>query len=201
VLELDGVACRFGERVLFADLCLSLASGATVAVRGPSGAGKSLLMRAIAGFDPIQEGAVRLEGRAQDAWPVAEWRARVAWVPQAGGAPWGSPADLVAERATFRARRGAPVVDPRAFGEAMLLSARSWDQPWRSLSGGERQRVLLALAISGEPDVLLLDEPTSALDAAATAAVERVLAGRTALWVTHDVAQAARVATATVEVG
>jgi len=60
------------------------------------------------------------------------------------------------------------------------------------LSGGEAQRAALAVAVSRKPTVLLLDEPTSALDPATMAEVEASLAGQTAIWVTHDDAQAER---------
>jgi len=69
-------------------------------------------------------------------------------------------------------------------------------QPWSTLSGGEKQRCLLWVALCSGPSVLLLDEPTSALDKENVATVERALhqSGKTILWVTHDEAQAQRVA-------
>ncbi|OGR11113.1 MAG: hypothetical protein A2341_21875 [Deltaproteobacteria bacterium RIFOXYB12_FULL_58_9] len=79
------------------------------------------------------------------------------------------------------------------------MAKENWQQPFAKLSGGEQQRLLLAMALSQEPDVLLLDEPTSALDAAVVDTVERTLRGCTAVWVTHDAEQARRVGTRVME--
>jgi putative ABC transport system ATP-binding protein len=166
---------------------LTLANGECVAVRGPSGSGKTLFLRAIADLDPNQ-GDILLDGTARDAMPAPLWRRRVTYVAAEPG--WW--ADTV----------GAHFQDwPAVAGlvESVLLpeACRGW--PVLRLSTGERQRLGLVRALALAPRVLLLDEPTGALDPDAAAAVERLLrerfaAGTSALWVTHDVAQAARVA-------
>ena len=164
-----------------------LAEGECVAVRGPSGSGKTLLLRAIADLDP-NAGAVVLDGEAREAVPAYLWRRRVAYVPAESG--WW--AERVAQHfADWSA--ALPLLGPLALPTA----CRDW--PVLRLSTGERQRLALIRALALRPRVLLLDEPTSGLDADATAAVERIIADRLgagagALWVTHDAAQAARVA-------
>ncbi len=164
-----------------------LADGECAAVRGPSGSGKTLFLRAIADLDP-NRGEILLDGTARDAMPAPLWRRRVTYVAAEPG--WW--ADTV----------GAHFQDWPAvvrLVESVLLpeSCREW--PVLRLSTGERQRLGLVRALVQAPRVLLLDEPTGALDPDATAVVERLLrerfaAGTSAFWVTHDAAQAARVA-------
>jgi len=176
-----------------------VAGGDVLVVRGPSGCGKTCLLRLLAWLDAPDEGRVTLGERGPADIGAPWWRRRVAYVPQTPPALQGTPAEFLARVGTFRtgnARR-----DPVGIAEGWGLPPSTWDQPWSRLSGGERQRALLALGLCGDPEVLLLDEPTSALDDEATAAVEATLSGRTAVWVTHDAAQADRVATNVLELG
>lgn len=169
------------------DASFDLADGECIAIRGPSGAGKTLLLRAIADLDP-NEGSVTLDGRSRAETPAPQWRRAVTYLPAEPG--WW--AETVG--AHFPDWPGAaPLVD------ALGLSRDARDWPIERLSTGERQRFALIRALLLHPRVLLLDEPTSGLDPAATAAVEgqvgaQLAAGVGAVWVTHDAAQAARVA-------
>lgn len=165
----------------------TLGAGECMAVQGPSGAGKSLLLRAIADLDP-SHGRVGWAGAERNSMSAAHWRRLVGYVPAEPG--WW--ADLTADHfldwpaiLPLVLRLGLP----DAIGEA----------PVSRLSTGERQRLALLRALERAPKVLLLDEPTSALDAVSTAAIEdlvaeRRVAGLAVLWVSHDPAQAARVA-------
>lgn len=164
-----------------------LAAGECVAVRGASGSGKTLLLRAIADLDP-SEGDVRLQGRSRNAMPAPEWRGKVIYVPAEAG--WWSET-VGAHFADWS--DAAPLV------ERLGLSSACRDWPIERLSTGERQRLALIRALIHHPKVLLLDEPTSGLDSDAMDAVEklileRIAAGVSVVWVTHDSAQSDRVA-------
>jgi putative ABC transport system ATP-binding protein len=166
---------------------LALAAGECVAVKGPSGAGKTLLLRAIADLDPNQ-GLVSLEGRDRSTIPGPQWRRLIGYVPAEPG--WW--AETVAEH--FGEWTAAVAVLKKL---GIPEEANTW--PIARLSTGERLRLALARALIIRPKVLLLDEPTAALDTASVAAVEsliatRIRAGLAALWVTHDGAQARRIA-------
>ncbi len=162
-------------------------SGECVALRGPSGAGKSLLLRAIADLDP-NDGRVSLDGESREAMPAPDWRRRVAYLAAEAG--WW--ADTVAEHfPDWPAAR--PLI------EALGLPADCGDWAVARLSTGEKQRLALARSLLMEPRALLLDEPTSGLDPEAIERVEALIRARQAdgvsvLWVTHDRAQAERVA-------
>jgi putative ABC transport system ATP-binding protein len=164
-----------------------LADGACVAVRGPSGAGKTLLLRALADLDPNQ-GELTLDDQPRAAMPAPRWRRLVTYFA-AESAWW---ADTVGEHFPDWTA-AAPLVAALGLPE----DCRDW--PVARASTGERQRLGLARGLAHEPRVALLDEPTSGLDEEARRRAERLLlerfaAGLSALWVTHDDAQARRVA-------
>lgn len=164
-----------------------LADGECIAVRGPSGSGKTLLLRAIADLDP-SDGAVLLDGQSREAMPAPQWRGQVIYVPAEAG--WWSET-VAAHFADW------PAAAPLAKELGLSASCRDW--PIERLSTGERQRLALIRALVHHPKVLLLDEPTSGLDSDAMAAVEtmiqrRIAEGVSVVWVTHDSAQASRVA-------
>jgi ABC-type iron transport system FetAB ATPase subunit len=164
-----------------------------LALRGPSGAGKSLLLRALVDLDP-GEGRVVLDGVERGNVPAPAWRRRLAYVPAESG--WW--ADHVRDH-FVRPDEARPLV--RALG----LATESLDWTVARLSTGEKQRLALVRALEQSPTVLLLDEPTSALDPDAAFAVEAMIrrqrdAGLAILLVTHDRAQAARLADRTIAI-
>ncbi|WP_029009815.1 ABC transporter ATP-binding protein [Azospirillum halopraeferens] len=171
----------------------TVGAGECVAVRGPSGGGKSALLRAVADLDPGR-GDVRLNGVAREAMPAPQWRRRVVYV--------------AAESGWWADRVGDHMADPAAavrLAAALGLPADCPDWPVARLSTGERQRLALVRALVLRPPVLLLDEPTGPLDAGSTTLVEECLRaelarGAAVLLVTHDPAQAERLAVRTLYV-
>jgi len=164
-----------------------LGAGECIVLSGPSGAGKTLLLRAIADLD-VSQGVVTLAGRNRTAIPAPEWRRMVGYVPAEPG--WW--AETVGEHF-------------RSWAEARTLCRQlgftEEIETWRvaRLSTGERLRLALIRVLLVRPRVLLLDEPTAALDAASVTAVETLIgasrnAGLAVIWVTHDAAQARRIA-------
>jgi phosphate-transporting ATPase len=175
------------ERPGLGPVSFELQAGECLIVRGASGTGKSLMLRAIADLDP-SSGEVELEGRSRGSMPAPAWRRQVGYLP--------------AETGWWAERVDDHFEDWSAAGpmlEALGLEAGCGDWPITRLSTGERQRLGLIRALLVEPRVMLLDEPTSGLDPDAAAAAERLVierlqAGAGALWVTHDAAQATRLA-------
>ncbi|MFI7871227.1 thiol reductant ABC exporter subunit CydD [Streptomyces salinarius] len=195
-LAFEDVTVRYPERTADAvtDVTFTVEPGETVALVGPSGAGKSTLLNALLGFVPPTGGRVRIGGADLASLDVAEWHARVAWVPQhphlyagtiAENVRLARPdADDTAVRRALRDAGALEFVDALPDGTATLLG-----EDGTGLSAGQRQRLALARAFLADRPVLLLDEPTAALDGATEAevvdAVRRLARGRTVLLVVH----------------
>jgi putative ABC transport system ATP-binding protein len=186
-----------GARVVD-DITLQVRTGEILAVVGPSGAGKSSFLRLLNRLDEPTGGTVRLEGIDYRQIPPWELRGRVGMVTQTAYLFPGTIADNI----RFGPAQQGVELQSRMI-EALLLQvglAGRAGEDVMHLSGGEAQRVSLARSLATTPAILLLDEPTSSLDAAARSVVEKLILtvarqnGLTCVMVSHDLAQAARVA-------
>ena len=202
LFRLEGVSASRGGRPVLSDVDLAIEPGAT-AVLGPSGAGKSTLLRLLNRLADPEAGVVRFGGDDVRELDPLELRRRACLVPQLPAPLPGSVADNV---------RYGPALCGRDADVGRCLDLTGLDESYAGreadrLSVGEQQRVMLARALALEPEVLLLDEPTSALDERSRAGVEATLSelvsrlGLSAVIVTHDREQAARLARRTVELG
>lgn len=151
-IDVRGVTHRFGELVAVADASLSVAPGEVVGLVGPNGAGKTTLIRVLLGLLTADEGSVLLAGGV----PSRASRARVGYVPQSMGL-W-SDLTLDEHLAMVGAvyGRSVPVADDALAGLGRQTIGK--------LPLGLRRRAAFAVALSHEPEVLVLDEPTSGVD-------------------------------------
>ena len=155
-----------GGHVALDDVSLDVPAG-LFGLLGPNGAGKSTLMRVVATLQRPDAGTVTLDGRDALADPAAV-RRRLGYLPQDFGFPPNVPVqELLAHFAALegyapRATRAAVVAD--LLQRVNLWEARA--RPAGALSGGMRQRLGLAIALCGDPALLILDEPTAGLDPA-----------------------------------
>ncbi|WP_330265777.1 thiol reductant ABC exporter subunit CydD [Streptomyces griseorubiginosus] len=195
-LAFEQVTVRYPGRAADAvtDVSFEVAPGETVALVGPSGAGKSTLLNVLLGFVPPTEGRVRIGGADLAEVDLAQWRSRIAWVPQRPQLFAGTVAENVRlarpDADDTAVRQALADAGAREFVDALPLGADTvLGEDGAGLSAGQRQRLALARAFLADRPVLLLDEPTAALDGATeaevVAAVRRLAAGRTVLLVVH----------------
>jgi zinc transport system ATP-binding protein len=195
VVDVRRLAVGYDGREILHDVTLSVSAGEVVAILGANGSGKSTLIRTILGLVPIARGEIDLFGAPHRKF--RDW-ARVGYVPQRLGAGSGVPATVGEVVASGRlARRGIfrPAGSPdKAAVHAALTAVGLLDRigdPVATLSGGQQQRTLIARALAGHPDLLVLDEPTAGVDAASQEAFAAALgafaaAGGTILLVAHE---------------
>jgi NitT/TauT family transport system ATP-binding protein len=189
-LALARVGHAFFGRTVLAGVSLAVAAGEVVALVGPSGCGKSTLVHIAAGLIEPREGRVA-RGYARHAMVFQEPRLL----------PWATAAGNIALSLTLarwpRATRAARVAEAAAMAE---LDPDDLAKFPVELSGGMRQRVAIARALAPAPDFVYFDEPFTALDVALKRRMQDLViaAARAArfgaLFITHDLAEAARIA-------
>ena len=193
-LQLDSIAVAYGRKAVVEDFSLTLPRGTVGCLLGPSGCGKTTVLRAIAGFEPLAAGEIRLDGElvASQAQTLPPEQRRIGMVFQEHAL---FPHLTVGENVAF-GLRDLPSAAERAervtqMLETVGLGGSAARYP-HQLSGGQQQRVALARALAPSPRLLLLDEPFSNLDIELRERLGGELrallnaAGTTALLVTHD---------------
>ena len=207
LLRIENLSARIGRQVLLSNVSLKVARGECLAVVGGSGAGKSTLLRCLMGLTrPARPfgGQLHFNGQHIDfsgSGKIKRPRG-IGYVPQNpdhGFDPltrlkwqWGQASRVVTGRAGLSGAQGELLHEL-----GLKPFERHFPHEW---SRGMQQRLLLAMALMGEPQLLVLDEPTSALDPLIAAQVLRTVMrhaeklGVAVLIVTHDLSLAARYA-------
>lgn len=200
-LSASGVTHRYGSVVALAAVSVQVAPGALLALVGESGSGKTTLLRCFNRMVDPDDGTIMVDGSDVRTADAVALRRRVGYVPQSGGL---LPHWTVLRNVSLVPRlRQLP--DPEAAARVALercgLPVEQFGARFpHELSGGQRQRVALARALAASQQLLLLDESFGALDAISrhelleSFTALRASVGFTAILVTHDLAEAARLA-------
>jgi zinc transport system ATP-binding protein len=177
LMSAEGIGVQYGARHVLQHINFSIDAGEVVTIVGPNGAGKSVFLRVLIGAEQPSEGRVnRTHGLA------------IGYVPQRLSIGQTMPMNV----ARFLALSGSQNVSTNQTMLARVGIPDRAKEQMASLSGGEFQRVLLAHALLGAPQVLILDEPTQGLDQPAVAAFYRLIEevrdemGCAILMVSHD---------------
>jgi len=157
-VEVQDLVVVRGHREVLRSLSFTISPGGVTGLLGPSGCGKSTLMRSLVGVQQLTSGSVRVFGEEAGSRPL---RDRVGYLTQDASIY----DDLtVTENLTFFARvLGVGPAEVERSIEAVDLRSHA-DEVVGDLSGGQRSRASLAVALLGEPELLVLDEPTVGLD-------------------------------------
>lgn len=200
-LSASDVSHRYGAVTALSHVSVTVPSGTLLALVGESGSGKTSLLRCFNRMVEPQHGIVAIDGVDVRTGDAVALRRRVGYVPQNGGLlPHWTVLRNVGVVARLTAHPDPDDAARIALDRCGLPAANFGDRFPHELSGGQRQRAALARALAASQDLLLLDESFSALDAIsrhelldAFAALRRSL-GFTAILVTHDIGEAARLA-------
>jgi manganese transport system ATP-binding protein len=190
------IVLAHGDHVAVDRSSVRIERGAVVACIGPNGSGKSTLLDAISGLMPLRDGVL-------DVFDAPPGRGRVAYVFQTTETPAHLPL-TVREVVTMGRYRTAGLLgrighEGNAAIEQAMERTDVTDLAGRQLlelSGGQRQRVLVAQGLASQADLLVLDEPMTGLDVVSRGRILEVMederaAGRTVVFSTHDLAEAA----------
>lgn len=191
----DGFMKRYSDVLAVERLSLTVEEGETVALVGPNGSGKTTLLKAAAGLVRPTAGRIAVGGH-DVARHGREARRGVGYLPQRLGFPEGAtPREVLRLIARLR---DADLPRPESLLERVGLED-VLDRQIETLSGGMRQRFGLAVALLGDPRVLLLDEPSAALDPTGALLMRDLLCqlgkeGKTILVSSHDLMEVEAVA-------
>lgn len=193
LLQLDDIHCTYGSHCVAEALSLTIESGQLVCLLGPSGCGKTTVLRAIAGFEPVCGGEIRLGSRtiSHAGYTLPPEKRGVGMVFQDYAL---FPNLSVEQNITFGLQRHSKKEKTTVSDQLLELVGLAGEGKRypHELSGGQQQRVSLARALAPEPPLLLLDEPFSNLDVELrerlAIEVRDILKaqGTAALFVTHD---------------
>ncbi|MFP4642666.1 MAG: ABC transporter ATP-binding protein [Dehalococcoidia bacterium] len=209
MLRIENLKVTFGHDMVLRGIDLEVKRGDSLAIIGESGAGKTTLGLSIMGLlNGNPRGKINFDGMdllslSEDELRGLRWT-RIAMVFQnANNAlnPVHSVLDQVVEPIVQHRIDGKKEAKARAtqlLADVGLAREKISTYP-HQLSGGEQQRVLIAMALAGDPDLIILDEPVSAVDAASRAEIMRLLREvgeqHTMLVITHDISTAAKLST------
>lgn len=150
LIDVKNITLSYDGKTILDDVSLNIGAEDFLTIIGPNGAGKSTLLKVIMGLVRAQSGAV-----------MREKNLRIGYMPQGFRANPSMPISVARFLDLTGAKIGAEV---GADAAAMAQIESLLDKPLQALSGGERQQVLLAQALAGAPQLLILDEPAQNLD-------------------------------------
>jgi iron(III) transport system ATP-binding protein len=193
LIEVKNIECKYRQQTIVKDLSLHVNQGNLVCLLGPSGCGKTTVLRAIAGFEPVYHGTIRINDQevSRPGFTLVPEKRHLGMVFQDYAL---FPHMTVLENISFGLRKQNKIEQKKTASE--MLSVVGMDEYGEryphELSGGQQQRIALARALAPHPKAILMDEPFSNLDVEMrkrlSTEVRNILKNRgiTGIMVTHD---------------
>ncbi|MDR3182111.1 MAG: ABC transporter ATP-binding protein [Planctomycetaceae bacterium] len=198
-VQFEAVSFSYGGPVVVEDASFEIEQGGFVSIVGPNGGGKTTLVKLMLGLLQAQSGTIQVFGKSP-----AVCGSRLGYTPQFLTVDFSFPLSVLDVVLMGRIRRRqlwytkADTAAARSALETMQLTD-CVHEPFRNLSGGQRQRVLIARAVCGEPDILVLDEPTNNIDSQSEEILYDILTElnrrMTIVMVSHDIGFVSRCVT------
>lgn len=196
-IRISNTAVRLGRRLVLRGVTFTVGEAESVALLGANGSGKSTLVRAVVGLLPLTRGEIEVLGEPSTHFTS---RHKLGYVPQRVSAASGVPStvrEVVASGLLAGSGRYGLLRLGRKGNAAIIEALTAVGLETRlndcvtHLSGGQQQRVLIARALVGAPQLLVMDEPTSGVDLASQEALAGLLGdfkakGGSALIVAHE---------------
>lgn len=201
LVSIKDVSCGYGGLPVIEKINLQIQTGEYIALSGPNGAGKTTLLQAMIGLLSVQKGRIKLFD--QSLQNFNQW-SKIGYVPQRGQSfNRLMPATVgeVVEMGLSGQKSQSSSADQIDLALKKVDLQHLAKKRISQLSGGQQQRVLLARALVGQPELLLLDEPSTALDVKSRTSFYQLLENLyknenvTVVLVTHDTAQVSQWAT------
>jgi len=161
MIKIKNLTKKFGKITVLDDIDLTVKKGDRIALIGQNGAGKTTLIRAILG-QYLVDGELTVLDKNPRRHRV-EILERIGYVPQLPPPIQMSVGELVKFSAAISRKSSMGAIDQKA-AELGLDIGKNVKKPFQKLSGGMKQKLLIALALAGQPDILIMDEPAANLD-------------------------------------
>jgi putative ABC transport system ATP-binding protein len=202
ILSVQDLGRRLDKQWIWSQLSFQLFPGEQVAVVGASGCGKSLLLRALAGLEPVQAGQIIFQGQPMNSHFMPSYRSQIIYLHQRP-ALWEGTVEENLQQVYRLAVHRHQLYNRKLILDYLDILHKTADflqRPISAISGGEAQIVAFLRALQLSPKVLLLDEATASLDAETAQSLEALVAvwqhedpQRAYLWTSHNPTQLSRI--------
>ena len=159
ILDIQNISCGYGVETIISDISLTVKSGEILCILGPNGAGKTTLFKTILGFLKLKSGKILMDNEDIKNWDRKRIARAIGYVPQAHTTPFPFTVEdvVVMGRTAHLGAMGSPSSKDMEIADKniqMLEISYLKHKVYTEISGGERQMVLIARALTQEPDIL-----------------------------------------------